>query len=509
MHRAREVRLGDHIAAAMRCVVLITVFVMTEWARPAAGFTELDWVVVIGSAYVLVTTFARTPRAGAGRDRAIIFTVLDLLLITWLVRVTGGLRSELYVLYYLPVLQAALRLDLRDAVGASLLAAGCYILIGFIGGPLEAPIPVTGKLRMATFSVSAITIATVLGAVAKQARLQRDERARAQELLDRTAAIYEVARTINANLDLEQLVAQLAQIAARECAADAVRVVLLSGDGEPHVRAVAGRAEILGEGDQSLEAVTWVLKHEETLAIKAGRPAPKDAPQVRAPGGVDHYLAAPMIGRGRLAGAIELASCGEGFRDADQDLLSVIAAQAAVAIENARQYGRAQLLAMTDPLTGMWNHAEFHERLREEIARAQRHGRPVSLLFADVDNFKAFNDLHGHRLGDELLRQVAARIQSAVRGSDIAARYGGDEFGVILPETPVQGASVGSDNLRRAVATEPFRVGGHRVNVTISGGVAAYPEDGATAEELIDACDLALGEAKRSGGNYIRLRSQS
>lgn len=507
--RNHAVPAGEHIATVMRAIVLITVFIMTEWTARPARFTLLDWVVVVGSAYVLATTFVKPPRAGAWRDRTIILTVLDILLIAWLVWATGGLTSELYVLFYLPVLQAAFRLDLRDAIGASALAAAAYLMIGLAGGSMDVAIPITGKLRMATFSVSAIMIAVLLGVLAKQARFQRSERERAQELLNRSAAIYEIARAINSTLDLDALVKQLADTAVSECAADAARVVLVSDEGEPQVRAIAGHADIFGEAEGSLEAPKWVLEREELFAAKAGRSVTKAAPDMRPPGEARHYLAAPMIGKGRLAGVLELASRGsEAFRDVDEDLLLVISAQAAVAIENAKQYGRAQLLAMTDRLTGMWNHAELHERLQEEIARSKRHGRPMSLLFADLDNFKSFNDAHGHRLGDELLRQVAARIQGAVRRSDFAARYGGDEFAVILSETPVPGASVASDNIRRAVAVEPFQVGGRRVHVTISGGVAAYPEDGTSAEELIDACDRALRAAKKGGGNYIGLHTQ-
>ena len=503
---SRGTPIGDRVGAALRCVVLLAVFLMTKWAHRAVTFGELDWVLIVGSTYVLVTTVVGPVAPARWRDRAIVLTVLDILLITWLVRVTGAVRSELYILYYLPVLQAGFRLNLRDAIGASVLAAACYLLIGFVSGPISVAIQSTGILRMATFSVSAIVIAILLGLLAKQARLQRGERERAQELLSRTSAIYEIARALNATLDLEQLLTQLAHTAARECGADAARVVLVSDEGEPEVRAIAGREGLFGESEGHLDAVNWILKNEEILAVRPGRVSPKSAEGVQLPGRYRHYLGAPMIGKGRISGVIELASRGGGgFRDVDEDLLAVIAAQAAVAIDNAKQYGRAQLLAMTDRLTGLWNHAEFHLRLREEIARAQRHGRPMSLLFADVDSFKGFNDARGHRMGDELLRQVAGRLRAAVRRTDFVARYGGDEFAVILPETTIHGASVACDNLRRAIEEHSFRVAGESVKVTISGGIAPYPEGGTTAEELIDACDGALREAKRSGGNYIRL----
>jgi diguanylate cyclase (GGDEF)-like protein len=511
MRQPQPIPLGERVGAATRCVVLLAVFLMTRWQEESRGvaFSSLDWVLIGGGVYVLATTFATTTiitRASrfAGGQRAMVLTVLDILLVTWLVWADRGVRSELYILYYLPVLQAGLRLNLRDAVGASVLAAIAYVFIAFARG-VNVQIESTGILRVATFAVSAIVLALLLGLLAHQARLERSERERAEEFLKRTCAIYEIARTVNATLDLDPLLEQLAATAARECGADAARVVLTTAE-EPMAPATAGREALFGEGDDRLDAAKWILHHEEPLAIKHGRTVTKGAEGVRAPGGARHYLGVPMIGKGHLVGAIELASRGgDGFRAVDGDLLLVIAAQAAVAIENARQYSRAQLLAITDRLTGLWNHAEFHQRLREEVARAQRHGRPVSLLFADIDRFKSFNDTYGHRLGDDLLRQVAARLQAAVRHTDFAARYGGDEFAVILPETTIHGAAVACDNLRRAIEQEPFRVGGQRLGITISGGVGAYPEGGASAEELIDACDRALREAKKAGGNYIML----
>ena len=500
--------VGERVGSVLRVVVLLAVFLMTKWSHAVAS-RELDWALIIGAAYVLITTSVRSLLPAARAHRTVILTTLDILLITWLVHATDGVSSELYILYYLPVLQAGLRLDLRDAVGASVLATVCYLFIGLVTGPVQVTIQSTGVLRMATFSVSAIIIAILLGLLAKQARSQRSERERAQELLSRTSAIYEIARALNSTLDLDDLVIALGETAVRECGADAARVTLVTDDGELDVREPSGRPDVLSQSDADLDAVRWILKNEEVLAIRAERISPRAAQGVKPPVALRHYLGAPMIAKGRLVGVIEMGlRGGEGFRDVDEDLLAVIAAQAAVAIDNARQYGRAQLLAMTDRLTGLWNHAELHQRLREEIARAQRHGRPMSLLFADLDNFKAFNDTHGHRMGDELLRQVAARLRATVRRTDFAARYGGDEFAVILPETTINGASVACDNLRRAIGEEPFRIGSQRVSMTVSGGLAAYPEGGATAEELIDACDRALRQAKRGGGNYITVGTQ-
>jgi diguanylate cyclase (GGDEF)-like protein len=171
-------------------------------------------------------------------------------------------------------------------------------------------------------------------------------------------------------------------------------------------------------------------------------------------------------------------------------------------------------LALRDGLTGLYNHRFFQEALTTELARAGRHGRKAGLLFIDLDHFKNYNDLIGHPAGDEILRDLARILvntqeteEMPFRGriSDIAARYGGEEFVIILPETDRAGALVRAERLRLCVEQFRFPQGevqpGGRVTVSI--GVAAYPEDALTKRELIEAADQALRRAKREGRNRV------
>jgi two-component system, cell cycle response regulator len=170
-------------------------------------------------------------------------------------------------------------------------------------------------------------------------------------------------------------------------------------------------------------------------------------------------------------------------------------------------------LAARDGLTGLYNHRYFHERAFQEVSRAQRYGSPVSLLFMDIDNFKHYNDSHGHPQGDELLKQVAKLLsrQSVseefrvrLRDSDLVARYGGEEFVVLLPETPKSGALIAAERLREAIAGFDFRAGTSASRVTVSFGVATFPDDASSKDALVVSADQALYEAKRSGRNQVK-----
>ena len=170
-----------------------------------------------------------------------------------------------------------------------------------------------------------------------------------------------------------------------------------------------------------------------------------------------------------------------------------MANEAAMALENARLYEDARKLADRDPLTGFYNHRFLHERLGEEVVRAQRARRPLSVLMLDLDDFKLVNDTFGHLFGDRVLTFTAELIRSTLRISDVGARYGGDEFAVILPETDADDARIIAERILEAFRDHPF-VGEQRGPVPLAGsiGVATFPADGRTATDLIAAADDAL-----------------
>jgi diguanylate cyclase (GGDEF)-like protein len=165
--------------------------------------------------------------------------------------------------------------------------------------------------------------------------------------------------------------------------------------------------------------------------------------------------------------------------------------------------GRLERLAVTDGLTGVFNHRRFQEQLAAEVLRSQRTGRPVSVLMFDVDLFKRVNDSMGHPAGDELLRRLAQVIQSTLRQTDLLARYGGEEFAVILPETPKSEGVAAAERARMAVEEQVNLGGRWTQRVTVSVGVATWPENGKTPQALLVAADQALYSAKHEGRNKV------
>jgi two-component system cell cycle response regulator len=164
---------------------------------------------------------------------------------------------------------------------------------------------------------------------------------------------------------------------------------------------------------------------------------------------------------------------------------------------------RLEKMVVADPLTGLHNRRFLMDRLVQEMQRADRHGEPLAFAMIDLDGFKPVNDMCGHVVGDKVLRAVGGAIAKSVRASDVPARYGGDEFGIILPQTPAEGAMRVCERLLRAISDVVLKdEEGRMVKITASLGLAYYPaEDVETAEDLVHSADGALYGAKRAGKN--------
>jgi diguanylate cyclase (GGDEF)-like protein len=219
----------------------------------------------------------------------------------------------------------------------------------------------------------------------------------------------------------------------------------------------------------------------------------------------------PLVAKGQAIGLVELLSRGRPVADPQRlQLARTMANEAAMALENARLYDEARKLADRDQLTGFYNHRYLHERLGEEVVRAQRTKRPLAVLMLDLDDFKLVNDTFGHLFGDRVLVHVAGIVRESLRASDIPARYGGDEFAIILPETDAEAARHVADRILAALRDGPFHAEGRLpVPVQASIGIAAHPVDGRTGTDLIAAADQALYDSKGRGGGTISDRASA
>jgi diguanylate cyclase (GGDEF)-like protein len=216
-------------------------------------------------------------------------------------------------------------------------------------------------------------------------------------------------------------------------------------------------------------------------------------------------LAVPLRGSAGVAGVLALLRrpSAAGFSAEEAEEVRALAQHAGIALDNVLLHRETQRLAITDPLTGLWNFRYLSLSLGREVERATRFGRHVALLMIDVDHFKAVNDTHGHGRGDAVLRELVLRIGHQVREVDVLARYGGEEFVLVLPETSAEGAVRLAERIRQGVASPPFGVGGAEVplRVTVSIGVAAFPVHASSPAQLLQAADEALYEAKHAGRN--------
>jgi diguanylate cyclase (GGDEF)-like protein len=183
------------------------------------------------------------------------------------------------------------------------------------------------------------------------------------------------------------------------------------------------------------------------------------------------------------------------------ELLEVLGNQAATSIANAKLYGEIERLAVTDGLTGLFNHRHFQEKLAQEFNRLERFSEPISLLIIDIDHFKKINDTYGHPVGDAVLKKVSGVIRKTIRNIDIPARYGGEEFAVILLGTDTGGALKMAERLRKSIADAKFSSEQNAFNVTVSIGISTHTKDMKKKEDLVEQADKALYHAKGTGRN--------
>lgn len=226
--------------------------------------------------------------------------------------------------------------------------------------------------------------------------------------------------------------------------------------------------------------------------------------------GIRSLMAAPLWAEGRIMGILYVDDfSARNFNVREISLLSLLSTIAAMAIDKTRMLESTRLLAITDELTRLYNHRYFLQQLTNEINRAKRYNRPLSLLMLDIDHFKDYNDTYGHLKGNEILKDLAGMIKELSREVDIPARYGGEEFTIIMPETNRRRGRILAERLRKMISDHPFQ---HREKqpggrITVSVGLATYPDNAATPFALIEATDKALYEAKRGGRNRVCISS--
>ncbi len=218
----------------------------------------------------------------------------------------------------------------------------------------------------------------------------------------------------------------------------------------------------------------------------------------------------PLICHDRVVGVLNIADkmSGDDFTSGDLALLNLFSQLVGSSIGNIKMFEKIQYQATTDGLTGLANHKTFYGVLEKELWRARRYGGKVTLIMVDIDNLKKINDTYGHRVGDKIIMKVSKRIKECIRQTDTAARYGGDEFAVVLPNTSVSDALIVAERMVNMVAASPIAFKGEMIEPSISVGLGEY-DASTNPEDVTSRSDKALYVAKQAGKSTVRVYEPS
>jgi diguanylate cyclase (GGDEF)-like protein len=320
--------------------------------------------------------------------------------------------------------------------------------------------------------------------------------------VERRDALIDIVRGVNATLEPQKIAEVIVDRAATWVPAPCWAVVSADLSGQLSVLADRGLTPEMGPAVYAI--ATWVMNRgqEFVTADLAHDARAADA-------AVGAVIAFPLSCRGRKVGALVALDREASAREprVAASLLRavrILLEPASVALDSALLLKRAEALSVTDDLTHLYNSRYLNLVLRRETKRASRSGRPLSLLFIDLDGFKGVNDTHGHLFGSRALVEAAAVIRSSARETDVVSRFGGDEFAIVLPDTGGEGAFAVGARVRDKIAAHTFLAAdGLDIHLTGSVGVATLPDVANSAEELVQAADRAMYAVKDSGKNGI------
>jgi diguanylate cyclase (GGDEF)-like protein len=323
-------------------------------------------------------------------------------------------------------------------------------------------------------------------------------------------SIYEVSTAIAGTLDTEELFGTIPDRVMRTLGLKGFRLLLYDGERHRLVcrSAAAGMPDTAAEGLSSGpgEGVPWRV-------FETGQPV--YVPDVRTHSefvsghgeGTDvrSFMCVPLLSKGKPIGVLNVTHPEPNAFDAESvATMRVLAAHMSIAIENAELFHFVRTLADKDSLTLLYNHGAFHARLRIELERAARYGRSLSVMMLDLDSFKDINDAHGHPIGDRILVMTAGVLCAHLRKSDVAARYGGDEFAVILPETDLAATSAIAGRIAAGISQVRLdKKDGEAISFTASIGYAACRPDSPDRENILNVADRLMYESKRRGRGGI------
>lgn len=487
---------------ALRVVFAVVLILSSIFASDVIGASLNDVMFFTASYLLLSATAEALRRAGRGRGLTVIWGMLlvDGIFLAWASYVTGGSESPLRFLVYVHLiavtLAAAGRTGLKIAVWHALLFFVAFFAqtAGWVreveAGATEGQIDSSAAFFL--LAILGVAVATKLFSDVNERELRK--RKSEAEALTGLADALEDANTPR------DVATTLLDRVSQGFAFERGIVLAAPSGGIPTVMAYRGPGD-LNEPKPNVDALVkeaW----ESHRPVLRKVPDPDENPQITtALPMVRNVIVFPMFAGGQAQGALVVEHPSKSGTQVSRRVAEAIqqfAAHAALALRNSWLHQQVQQLADTDALTGISNRRTFEANLERELSRASRSGEEVTLMMVDIDHFKSINDTHGHQVGDEVLKRVAAALSQACREFDMPARYGGEEFAVILPNCSSKESLLVSERLRTSISAADMPV-----PVTASAGVATYPVHASEGDRLIAAADEALYESKRAGRDRV------
>jgi len=462
---------------------------------------ELLGVVAFGALLGWMLTRDRFGQAGL-----VALSIGGTLLVAVAVGISGGNTSPLWVLYFFPVIFNGLYFGQRITWAALPCIVGLSALPAIVEGDdqrlllqlcLVSPIYVA-LTGIAITLVNGLRDAAHLQAITIEERVQHMA---ARRWGDQLEAISLVAQQLSRLTDANAIASVIIDQTHRAIPYDSARVYVRDGDQLAPI-AFRGKGDYAFETDDTLRVrvgqgiAGWVAEHAEGLILDDARTDPRAEAIPGTPAIEESMLVVPLTYEEEVIGVLVLVKVGQRqFSDGDLRLLTILAGQAANALAKARLLATSRHQADTDGLTGLLNYRAVHEQLTRHLHDEAAVSQPLSVVMIDADGFKGVNDAYGHPSGDAVLQQVANLLRQACRPTDLAARYGGDEFMLVLPGMDSSEAAQLAERLVEQAARDIalWRDGDrHGIALHLSTGVATSPGDGSTAVQLISAADARL-----------------
>jgi diguanylate cyclase (GGDEF)-like protein len=494
----------------------VLTFVSICWFAAYGGYSDTDsrlFYIVVGSYALLIGLFLAGMYGRFDLKLAYLGSIIyDVIFLPLFILYTGGLDSSFFLFFYLTVSVAAYVMTFPVALAVTLVLTLLYVgvmlpefeLHDLFGFTVRIGLMWTYFLALSYVSEYMRKSERRLMKLFNTLNMRTSELEKSQAQLE---MIYENTRVLASLLGPDDVVREVMRIMGDTLGYTEYAMIMKNARGEFYYRA----RSIDGRTSFSLRPLT------ERRSGFVARVAQSDEPiRVNDLSTRNDYrslsdrsrsaIIIPMTLHGQASGLLVAESDQIGFfGERDEQLLSVVARSAGLAMENAQLLKRTEELSIIDELTNSYNYRYFVQKLQEEKKRAVRYHLPLSIIMIDIDWFKKLNDGYGHEAGNIVLKELASITKVCIRDVDIFARYGGEEFVVILPQTPLEEAQRIGERIRAQVETSIIETGPKtgKVKITVSIGVSSYPENGRSEEELVSVADQALYRAKGSGKNLV------